>query len=79
MTLIQSMLASMPIYYMSIFRLPGRVADMLEKMIRAFLWDSKEIDKGRSLVTWDLVIRTKETGGLGLGNLKKRNVALLGK
>ena len=77
-TLIQSVLASMPIY-MSVFRLPGRVADMLEKMMRSFLWDSREAGKGRSLVGWDLVTRTKETGGLGLGNLKKRNVVLLGK
>ena len=78
-TLIQSVLASMPIYYMSVFKLPRRVANLLEKMMRAFLWDTKETSKGRSLVVWDLVTKTKEMGGLGLGNLKKRNVALLGK
>ena len=78
MTLIQSVLASMPIYYMSIFKLPGRVADMLEKMMKAFLWDIRETGKERSLVAWDLVVRTKETGGLGLGNLKKKNLALCG-
>ena len=77
--LIQSVLASMPIYYMSIFKIPGRVADLLEKMMRAFLWDIRENGKGRSLVAWDLVVRSKEIGGLGLGNLKKNNLALVGK
>ena len=70
MTLIQSVLASMPIYYMSIFKLPGRVAVLLEMMTRTFLWDTVETGKGRSLVAWDLVVRSKEKRGLGLGNLK---------
>ena len=64
---------------MSIFKLPGRVVDLLEKMMRGFLWDTKETGKGRSLVAWELVTRSKDTRGLGLGNLKKRNVALLEK
>ena len=78
-TLIQSILASMPIYFMSLFKLLGRVADFLEKMMRAFLWDIGENGKGRSLVTRDLVAISKENGGLELGNLKKKNLALLGK
>ena len=78
-TLIQSVLANMLIYYMSIFKLPGRVAELIEKMMRTFLWDSGETGKGRSLVVWNLVVRSKENGGLGLGNLKKKNLALLGK
>ena len=69
----------MPIYYISIFKLPGRVAELIEKMMRTFLWDSGETGKGRSLVVWNLVVRSKENGGLGLGNLKKKNLALLGK
>ena len=62
--LIQSVLTSMSIYYMSIFKLPGRVADLLEKMMRTLLWDTGENGKGRSLVAWDLVVRSKEKGGL---------------
>ena len=79
MSMMQLVLASMPIYYMSFFKLPGRVADLLEKMMREFLWDTGENGRGRSLVAWDLVVRSKDTGGLGLGNLKKKNLALLGK
>ena len=44
-TLIQSVLASMPINYMSVFKLPGRVVEMLERMMRAFLWYTRELAK----------------------------------
>ena len=30
-------------------------------------------------MAWDLVVRSKETGELGLRNLKKKNLALVGK
>ena len=37
-TLIKSTLASLPLYQMSIFRIPGAVAKRLEKLQRRFLW-----------------------------------------
>lgn len=36
MVLIQSVLSSIPIYYLSIFRIPSKVARMLEKLMRDF-------------------------------------------
>ena len=48
-------------------------------MMRSFLWDTMEDGNPRSLVAWDLVARSKDRGGLGLGNLRKKNLALLGK
>lgn len=77
--LVQSVLSNLPTYYMSVFKLPGQVADLLEKLMRNFLWDAQEDGKARSLVAWKTVQEPKERGGLGLGNLRKRNVALLGK
>ena len=32
-----------------------------------------------NLVAWDLVVKSKSRGGLGIGNLKKKNLALFGK
>ncbi|WP_216667714.1 hypothetical protein, partial [Proteus mirabilis] len=47
--------------------------------MRSFLWDVQETGKPRSMVAWEVVGRTKEKGGLGIGNLRKKNSALLGK
>ncbi|KAL5541335.1 hypothetical protein UlMin_044595 [Ulmus minor] len=79
LTLIQSVLSSIPTYYMSLFKLPRVVAASLEKMMREFLWDRDSTGKGRSLVRWKNVCKPKELGGLGIGNLILRNKALLGK
>ncbi|KAL5575095.1 hypothetical protein UlMin_016794 [Ulmus minor] len=79
LTLIQSVLSSIPIYYMSLFKMPRVVAASLEKMMREFLWDRDSTGKGRSLVRWKTVCKPKELGGLGIGNLILRNKALLGK
>ncbi|KAL5583298.1 hypothetical protein UlMin_015740 [Ulmus minor] len=79
LTLIQSVLSSIPTYYMSLFKLPRVVAASLEKMMREFLWDRDSTGKGRSLVRWKTVCKPKELGGLGIGNLILRNKALLGK
>ncbi|KAL5538425.1 hypothetical protein UlMin_043523 [Ulmus minor] len=79
LTMIQSVLSSIPIYFMSLFKLPNGVAALLEKMMRQFLWDKEVGGKGKSLVDWKLVCSPKESGGLGIGNLLIRNKALLGK
>ena len=47
--------------------------------MRKFLWDGREGGKVDNLVAWDLLLKSKSRGGLGIGNLKKKNLALLGK
>ena len=39
LTLIQSMLSSLPIYYLSLFKAPISVINSMEKMIRDFSWE----------------------------------------
>lgn len=77
LTLIQSVLANIPIYGMSLFKMSGAVAEMLERVMRTFFWDNQEDGEVKSLVAWDIVTRSKQKGGLGIGNLKLKNVALL--
>ena len=79
LTLIQSVLANIPIYGMSLFKMSGAVAEMLERVMRTFFWDNQEDGEVKSLVAWDNVTRSKQKGGLGIKNLKMKNVALLGK
>ena len=47
--------------------------------MRKFLWDGREGGKVDNLVAWDLVVKSKSKGRLGIGNLKKKSLALLGK
>ena len=68
-TLIKSTLASMPIYQMSIFRMPKVVARRLEKVQRDFLWGEGNMEGKTHLVNWEVVCTDKDKGGLGLRKL----------
>lgn len=77
LTLIQSVLASLTVYYLSLFRIPTGVAEAIEKLMRDFLWKDFNEEKATHLVAWERVCKPKKNGGLGIGNLMKRNEALL--
>ena len=49
LTLINSVLSSIPIFYLSLFRAPVGVIKTLEKVMRDFLWDCRDIQEGGSL------------------------------
>ncbi|RVW53160.1 LINE-1 reverse transcriptase-like [Vitis vinifera] len=77
--LIKSTMASMPLYQMSLFRMPKSVAQRLEKLQRDFLWGGGNLERKVHLVNWEVVCTEKEKGGLGLRKLVPLNKALLGK
>ncbi|RVW16209.1 Transposon TX1 uncharacterized 149 kDa protein [Vitis vinifera] len=78
-TLIQSCLTHLPSYFLSLFKMPATVAAKIERLQRDFLWSGIGEGKRDHLVRWDIVCRPKTIGGLGLGNISRRNLALLGK
>ena len=78
-TLLQSVLGSIPLYYMSIFKMPRQVAVVLERLMRNFFWEGKGEGFKDHLVSWVIVSKSKKQGGLGVGNLLNKNIALLGK
>ncbi|KAB2615114.1 ribonuclease H protein [Pyrus ussuriensis x Pyrus communis] len=47
--------------------------------MKGFLWEGVEEGKKNHLVKWEIVIKSKEEGGLGVGNLRNQNEALLAK
>lgn len=55
-----------------------KVTLVIEKYQRDFLWEGGR-EKKDHLMRWDDVIRSKENGGLGIGRLRERNQALMGK
>ena len=78
-TLINSTLASMPLYQLSLFCMPKIVARRLEKLQRDFLWGGGNMERKAHLVNWEMVCAGKEKGGLGLRKLVHLNKALFGK
>lgn len=79
LTLIQSVLGSIPIFYMSLFKIPTKVAAFIEKLMRDYFWEGNGEGRKLQLVKWSEVSKPKSDGGLGIGNIIARNKALLGK
>ena len=82
LTLIRSTLSNMPIYYMSILRMPRLVRLRLEQIQRDFLWDwggRGALERKIHLVKWSAVCSDKSKRGLGVKCLSTLNRALLGK
>ncbi|XP_076927131.1 uncharacterized protein LOC143590578 [Bidens hawaiensis] len=77
LTLIKSVLASLPVYYLSLFKAPSQVLENIEKLMRKFLWIGSKEGKGIHLVSWNVVTKPKRFGGLGISKLSEVNSALL--
>ncbi|KAK3206947.1 hypothetical protein Dsin_020993 [Dipteronia sinensis] len=79
LVLIQSVLASMPTCFMSIFKMPVGVAKKLEKLQREFFWGDGVLKRKIYSVDWKTMCKRKENGGLGIGHLMDKNTGLLAK
>lgn len=78
LVLVQSVLSTIPIYFMICFKLPKWVLNRIDKGRRLFLWGrSSRLGRGISLCNWGTVCLPKKWGGLGLSDLYLRNISLL--
>lgn len=78
--LLRSVLSSIPIYYLSVLRLPAQVERRLNSIQSNFLWQGGDAQNhGIHLVAWSEVCRPTAQGGLGVRNLRCTNLALLGR
>ncbi|GJU60594.1 hypothetical protein Tco_1238360, partial [Tanacetum coccineum] len=66
LTLLKAVLGSMPIYHMSIFKVPMKVLQRMES-IRSRFFSGVDLNSKKSIwVKWSKVLCSKEKGGLGL-------------
>lgn len=77
-TLINSVLNSLPTHVMQCTMLPQKVCLTLDRINRDFLWGSSENQRTFHAINWDVVTRPREQGGLGICKTEGRNLALLG-
>nr|GEY66102.1 RNA-directed DNA polymerase, eukaryota [Tanacetum cinerariifolium] len=75
LTLVKSVLGSMPIFYFSIFKVPLGVLPELENIRKHFFNGQECNSKKATLVNWKRALSAKERGGLG--SLFAMNRALL--
>ncbi|GKV31782.1 hypothetical protein SLEP1_g40447 [Rubroshorea leprosula] len=78
-TLINSVLSSLPVFLMSVFVIPKGIIYAIDKIRKSFLWGGKGEDRKINWVSWERVCKKKEEGGLGVRDLRKFNLALMGK
>ncbi|XP_058212709.1 uncharacterized protein LOC131324659 [Rhododendron vialii] len=79
LTLINSNTGNVPIYFMSLFKMPVVVASKLEKLQRQSFWGDSIDKKKMHLVKWEEITRKKDDGGLGVKRMLQQNLALLAK
>ena len=63
LTLIRSTISCLPIYCLSLFRMPVSIGTRLEKIQREFLWGGGSLQKKPHLVNWKTVCTEKKKGG----------------
>lgn len=77
LTLLNSILSSLPIHFMSVLKLPEWVLSKIDKIRRKFLWHGvTDQKKGLNLVNWEVVCTPKKLGGLrsiGLKSIQQSN------
>lgn len=77
---LKSVLDSIPIYWLGLYKIPSGVIDRLDKIRRDFIWNGLNSNSSKMhLIKWSTVCSSLGQGGLGISSIKYRNVSLLAK
>ncbi|XP_039011227.1 uncharacterized protein LOC120140301 [Hibiscus syriacus] len=77
--LVKLVLSSLPILYLSIFKLPLKVNQKLNSIMARFLWGEEQAKKRIHWINWNMVCQPYDKGGLGILDVRLVNRVLLGK
>ncbi|CAA7042047.1 unnamed protein product [Microthlaspi erraticum] len=77
--LIKSVGLALPVYAMSVFKLPIDLFKKLTSAMTEFWWSSGDNKRKIPWVAWQKLCRDKDKGGLGFHDIGKFNQSLLGK
>ncbi|GKA67189.1 hypothetical protein Tco_0766997 [Tanacetum coccineum] len=76
LTLLKSVLTAVPIYYMSLYKVPIGILNEMEAIRRDF-FNGIENSKKMVWIRWENILASKRNGGLGVSNFFATNRALL--
>lgn len=74
--LAKSVLESLPVYWLTLFKVPVSILDGIKKRISSLLWSGGKEDDKIHLARWELIARPKNMGGWGLRRLDLFSKAL---
>jgi hypothetical protein len=78
-TLLNSVLNSIPIFYLSFLKVPILVWNKIRRIQREFLWGGRGGRNRVNWVKWEIVCQPKSCGGLGVRDIRAVNISLLAK
>lgn len=77
--LFKAVLAAVPAYAMTCFKLPVFLCKQIQSILTRFWWDVKPNLRKMAWVSWDNLTKPKSAGGLGFREIEVFNDALLEK
>ncbi|GKB62983.1 putative RNA-directed DNA polymerase [Tanacetum coccineum] len=77
--LIKFVVSSIQVFWSFVFILLAYVSQVIDKLMRGFIWSQGELQKGKAKVKWDDACGLKTQGGLGIKSVHYWNVALMSK